>query len=288
MMQRLSALAIAASLAILASSGAAHAASTANLTITGFSITLVDTDLTDGISPSLTFIDSSGRGHGTYVYTVARYFHDDGSESDDTLDRGTFQGIFLAPNAANATVSRANSSAAVTADSVQLSAFSTVSIQSSIHDAAYAEASMRPDWGGAFTLSANTTMIVEASYSLMANVEVAPVGFLYDEAAAMFSLRGTIFFPGAGPFPGSDQFFLNKEAVAFNLPGESPTVSVSGQFSESLHNHTGAAVRGFLTLDARVVTVDANVTPIPEATSYVQALTGLGVLGAVAARRRRA
>lgn len=287
MTQRLSALAIAATLTILAGSGAAQAAASASLSLTGFSISLVDTDLTDGILPSITFVDSRGQGRGTYVSTFAHHFQNDILEADSALDYGTFQGIFLSPNSASATVSRANAAATVTPDSVQLSAFATVSTQSSVHDSAHANATIQPQWGGGFTLSANTIMTVEASFSLTASVDEAPTGNLYDEAAAMFSLFGVIYFRGPGPFLDADTFSVSEEALVSYLPGQSPTVSVSGQFTKSLHNHTSASVSGFLDLQARAVALDANVTPIPEATSYVQALAGLGMLGAVAARRRR-
>lgn len=280
--------------AMLAMTGAAHAATTASASLTNLSITLIDTDLSDGIEASITFNDPYGHGYGTYVASSASVYVNGLSESDSDYDYGTFQNTFLSSNSASAAVTHASSQVATTESSVVMSASADlVGDNLSVYGYEYASANSSAYpfvywYGGTFTLSANTLLVVRGNYSLAVNVDGvvdAPTSY-YDQASASFSFSGSLSETNAT----SQSFTASRSLNASNYTGYGwpASDSASGTLYGALYNGSATSLNGNLYMSASVSAYDHSVTPVPEAQTTALALGGLGVFGLLAARRRKA
>lgn len=277
--------------AMLAMTGAAHAATTASASINNLRITLIDTDLSDGIEATLTFNDPYGYGYGTYVSSSASVYANGLSESDSDSDYGTFQNTFLSSNSASAAVTHASSQVTTTESSVVMTASADlVGDNLSVFGYEYASASSSAYpfvywWGGTFTLSANTLMVVQGNYNLAVGVDgvVNAATVYYDQASANYSISGSLTETNTT----SQSFSSSRSLNASQGYGWPVTDSASGVLYGSLYNGSGASLSGNLYMSASVSAYDYSVTPVPEAQTTALAIGGLGVVGLLASRRRK-
>lgn len=275
--------ACAALAATLACAGAANAAAVASASVSSFTITLIDTNPFDGIAPSISFTDPYNMGQGSYVNANASTISGWNVESDSQWADGAL-GALLSPFSASVAVGQANASAQVGNDSIGLLAYAQA-VGTGTYDYSQANAAFGPHWGDMqFVLSANTIMLVSASYSLYASVGddyVDEYSFAFDSASA------SVFVQAYMSDGVNNQWFNASEtAVAFNIPGYERTDAASGQVFGSLFNGSSESMTGRLYLYAGVAVHD-SVTPVPEAETYALALAGLSVVGLAVARRRK-
>lgn len=279
--------------ATLAMTGAAHAATTASASLTNLSITLIDTDLGDGIEASITFDDPYNYGYGTYVSSSANVNANGLYESDSDSDYGTFQNTFLSSNSASAAVTHASSQVSTTESSIVMTASADlVGDNLSVFGYEYASASSVAYpfvywYGGTFTLSANTLMVVRGNYNLAVGVDgvVNTTTVYYDQASANYSISGSLSETNVT----SQSFSASRSLNASNYTGYGwpASDSVSGILYGALYNGSGTSLSGNLYMSASVSANDYSVTPVPEAQTTALALGGLGVVSLLAARRRK-
>jgi len=114
-------------------------------------------------------------------------------------------------------------------------------------------------------------------------VDLAPAGFFstFSLDVSMFSLFKPVTVTGVSVTGTS---FSQTIAPAANTSLVSFTGLAAGSYKLSL---VTSSLPGFSALTG-TVTSTATVTPVPEAETYALALAGLGVVGLVAARRRKA
>jgi len=272
--------------------GTTNAAITASASVTDFSITLIDTDLSDGVTPTITFNDPYGYGYGTYVSSQAQssdWYQ--GSVNDYKTNYGTFQNSFLQESSTNAGVMYASTQVETTSKSIVMSAsadFYGSNAQYSPYYYAHAGSSAQPQgwWGNGanFTLSANTLLLVQGDYSLAVHVDGAAVsnsyGY-YDNASASYSIQGSLNIPGS-----QQQFYSGRSLCAYNYAASGCPVTdgATGSFYGALFNGGATSLDGALSMSVSVSVIDYTVTPVPEANVLALALAGLGVCGAASRR----
>ena len=271
----------------------AMAAGSASATISGFSVRLIDLDLTDGITPSITF--EPGRF----------FFEDDdepiaGSTSVNISDNFDFVNDFnfsptFSPISSSASLAGANASAAISGDETlpgtTLSASATTSdlVAGTLSRQVFSSGSS--SLGSTFNLSDNTLAVffIQASASLSGagGSEQGPFGqYFGDEgsAEAEISVSGPGAFDSERGFQeSSDEFeffsFNNGENV---LPFD---FSGTQELTATFLNISGSDLSGELEFYASAFAATST-APVPEPSTYALLLAGLGAVGFVAGRRR--
>lgn len=240
----------------------------ATATIDGLTFTLIDLDLTDDITPSLTFVDATST---PTLYSTVSYIPG-GSQPSAYDQQRTYIDLtpdaVLSSGASSASVQGASASAGSTATSLR----------------ARSEASAAPDTlstavvvaepaglGRTFELSAKTALLIQGSYSLEASLINGESSREVASASLSFNVQlgSTI-----------EYFYDGVLATVAQPKSENRT----GQFSYTFNNATASVSTGaFRNLNAYTYVA---VGAVPEANAGWLALAGLGVAGGVLARRR--
>lgn len=275
--------------AALLIAGTVQAANTASASVKNFKLTLIDTNLNDGIDATITFNDPSGFWYGTYVGSQAYTYDPEtnlGDFSEDFND-GIYQGGFINANNASASASSASAQSQATGNSISVSATADFMHPSSMYPTgqhAYAASTASPNISS-FTLSANTVLLIQGDFSLSASVGDRVSDYAYpDYASAEYFLDSRLNTSG-----GYQSFssWYSLYAVDVSLIPFFKSQSAEGSFYGSLFNGSSISQEGNITLYVNAAAErHYNITPVPEAETMALALAGLSVVGCLVRRRR--
>ena len=260
---------LAAAILIACCSGAS--ASTAEASLSGLHIQLIDLDATDGIAPSITFQSLQG---GSFIAaesgTPANFLTDvhAGGAPFGSASSTSMQGL-------------ASAFAALSGDAYGTGAAASASASSSLFGAYGASTVQLGDGGiySAFTLSPETRLVISgnASASVMSTIDDAHA----DTWASVF-LKLT-------DFTGVDhQSYGAAEAEQFSTFGATPFTTTDARHIEvSFDNFATSAADGIFFGSVDAAASDLAPSSVPEPAGATLALAGLAVLG-LRGRKRHA
>lgn len=295
---------VAAAAASLLVCAPALAKSTASASLGPFSITLIDLNLDDSITPSITF--NNPYGYGSYADA---YAYDSFNRQNSSVDN--YGPAPWAPvSAATSGVDNAWASSGVTgsgsADGSTLFASGTAlgtgkNDPLSSHASSFQGDAWSDAYSQSFTLSANTLLVVSAQSVLGTDVThvwdpALAYGWEYAYAYTGIQLRGP--GPGGGGSQGSsDGVSLGVNSMYYDTSPPCVTMtdgycygpnsaSDSRMLSVSFVNYTGASMDGSIYSFAQVYGY-SSAAVVPEPASAALLLAGLAATAGVVRRRRR-
>lgn len=243
--------------AMLAATGAHAAESSATVHVAQWTYQLIDMDLSDGIAPSINFIETIDRSRSSF----ARPDHT-GQYIEEEADALETQG--------STGVSRPFGSASTRIDAASVTA-STELTAEPLSPAMFARAAK----GLFFQLSPSTRVI----FGINGTLDAASGD--HSQSAATVGLAGNMSsYDGGVPY----QFYefsvyrtVHDDSLAFDLTGalQSSTSSLWGRVD--IHTYADTALYS-----------GAPTSPVPEPAGYAMLLLGAGVIGAAARRRTSA
>lgn len=281
--------ALAASLTACALCAPAHASSieaSASVLVTGLTFELIDLDLTDGIAPSLQYVEGESRTkHWQAVASGAKWTSpgpnvNEPSDIQTALSSG---GNWFVPLQAGVNTPQVQSSAVMTTSSISLSASATLGTVTAGEQTnlAYADLTsaaldMFPDWI-IYTVTPNTAVRVTGQYELSSRVLAQdPQG--YGSATAYLQLM---------MWGNTDRPAVVEASASSNL--DTSDDSRNGSFDWLLSNaSTESEQQSFFLLAGASAQANGRVTAVPEPTSLALLLAGAGIASITAARRRSA
>jgi hypothetical protein len=246
----------------------AHAVATATASISVVSWTLTDLNLSDGITPSLTF---SGAGSQSYLYLVGA------SNSISQYLPGAYQ-----TTAASGSNVYGSGSASTSANGGQATVTlkGSTALGTSVNEQAYAYPSISN-----FTLSANTLVSFTAAYSVAASTTVGYLNGNSESAQAYTYLSMNLSSSsGSDSNTASSGVFANQTYIPSTGLYTGASFTRSGTMELLIANRNSAAATGSFYSYAAVYGSSSLASPVPEATSG--SLLTLG-LAALALGRRR-
>lgn len=248
-------------------------AGSASATVSDIRIELIDLDLDDGISPSLTF---TGRGEPIDVANRVTAVAED--EAAANFQKVELKGYTpFAPNSATASTAVSFASASLSGDGTAAgSTFSTSGYAFSTeppfrgHYPAYFSADASTIAAPYYVLSANTRVVLTAVADLAA--EALP------GAAWEYIYARTAVYLASGDVNFSDWRYLSPPAgVSRSITDELLEVSLSNRSNSSIE----------LTLWVQASSWGQSVHAVPESDAYLLMLAGLALTACVGRRRGR-
>lgn len=279
--------ALAASLTACALCAPAHASSieaSASVLVTGLTFELIDLDLTDGITPSLQYVEGESRTkHWDAVASATKWtsLEPNVNEPPDVQTALSSGGNWFAPVQAGVSNPHGQSSAVMTTSSISLSALTTLGPVTAGQqtNSAYAEvsaASYDSFPSIIYTVTPNTAVRVTGRYEVSARV---PVQDPQRRGTATANFRLQMFGNTGGP---------SVEASAHS-EWDSFEDSRGGSFDLLFSNASTESEEQYFLLWARAsASVHGWVTAVPEPTSLTLLLAGAGIASIAAARSRSA
>lgn len=264
--------------------GAAASATSAG-GIGAVTITLIDLDPDDGIAPSLLFAPDTGGNSGGTVSGELRSF----TPNEESFREFRSQGLGLAsPVSAGRDLAMASGSGSITG--LAGPGFSALAAQGQAGSGTASrgtyDVTAQSAWVG-FTLSANTAVRFSANGWAQGTTSTGgDPSTGWDEAGGALVALGAAGFDSTGTLVwDEDQQVATARYTlddAGNVQGDAQ--SWSGLLSVSFSNTTGASADGIFTAEASAFGHSA-VSPVPEPSSGLMLLGGLGLVGMMARRR---
>lgn len=241
----------------------AHSAATATASIYDLSLTLIDLDPTDSISPSMTLENATGSAY--QMWSIVRQQHWDGTivtDESNAFDQPDNFGYFSPYNTLSAATDKGASTSESTSNALSTKASYSISGDHP-SDVELLEAYAFIDISKNFTLSSKTLLLISGKYTVTAALDEAELRREYVGASVGF--RGN--FQDGG---NSLQYFdFYNETHAPTL--KSPKKSKSGIFGFSLVNFTNETGSGQFSV---TISSTANVSPVPEVNALILTLAG--------------
>jgi hypothetical protein len=260
----------AAALLALGAVGTAHAVATASAEIGQVTITLIDLDPLDGITPMLTFLSEQSSSYAS-VY--------DGGTS--TGDSDWAAGFYM-PTSATAIDVVGWGTGSTGAGGAQGAA----EIAGSPTAGVYSQTSGQGYFYGNFELTPWTGLILTTNYAAQADTSVGWVANDQTEYAGGYTQLSLEIVQS----DGFDQHYASRNAFASYTWDGSQYVgfsdSASGQLRLTYANFSGDAQSGSYSATAYAYAQSSIAAAIPEPGTYGLLLAGLAGIGAVVRRRR--
>jgi hypothetical protein len=268
--------------------GMAHGAAASATSAGGIgpvTITLVDLDPGDGITPSILFAPDAGGNSGGTVSGELRSWTPDAETFREFRSQG-----FGTASSADAGRSLPMASAGGSITGLAGIGFSALGAQGQAGSDPASRGSYdvtaQSAWVG-FTLSANTAVRFSAgAWAQGATSTGGDPSTGWDEAGGAL-----VALSAGGPDAGGSIVWDDDERIAtasYTLDGagnvHGDAQSWSGLLSVSFSNHTGASADGIFTAEARAFGHSA-IAAVPEPATNAMLLAGLGLVGLVARRR---
>lgn len=266
----------AAALALLSTASAHAGTGSATASLSSLTFNLIDLDLTDGVTPSLSFLAGEYTGARSAYGIVYRIENDSGTDGQQRRTFLTQEPAALLATG-SATASMLGASATSNATETGFSAQSNATTGST--DIVVASAETNPtEWGRTFVLSANTALVIEGDYLLEASV----LNSTNARESASASLTLVAYLKASASGSAQQASFNDYAFASHDNPG---TDQRSGRITFTFENASSSTREGFFTeVGARTYVA---VGAVPEANPSLMALLGLGAMGAVVARRRQ-
>lgn len=260
--------------------GQATATTSAVATISNMQIQLIDLDPNDGIAPSITYCGGAICGSSSFggVYR--------GRASDVDKEQLNYSKTLFGNSAASVTSGPASAQASVFSGPNGLS----LTVSGTAIGSGFAAGAFAVDNFSSFTLSNNTLLTITADASYSAALDGGR-DTVYEEATVYFDFRlygpdsdgiGCCQNSEAGGFTGIyAELFYDEEG---NPQYVGSSMSGSGRMEISFGNVSGGDLGGSLWAGVRVTGV-SNALPVPEPSTNVLLVAGLGVVGFLTRRR---
>lgn len=276
----------------LAAAASANATSFASASLGPIQIQLIDLNPTDGVTASITF--GSGVSSSSYGYTY------DGNGQSQSLPY--IGGNYGVSTASTATTSTSVAFTGGTASSIQGATLSVTSQASGLANGGqgyYYGYLTAPNYTQ-FTLSANTAVVFSAlgstSASTTVGVDVTTGHSEYAYSSLYLTVSGSAPLSNSGSQSSSDSLSAYASAIGqqtFDPATNQYVYSYTGAqdsknalLSASFMNMTSANKQGSIYAQAYNYGYSSIAAAVPEPETYAMLLAGLGVIGAVARRRR--
>lgn len=279
----------------------AMAAVSASASISNFTVTLFDLNPTDGIAATLTWTDPYGYNHLYGNFTQAYTY--DTPEGHGTGSAANY-GALGAANTSSASLSHATATATIAAAAVALTPSGTMSASGSAYatttsgSTSFYAYAYEPYYYSSFKLSANTLAVFTATAATQAATTVGydPVTGQSENASAsaQLSVSGT----GASGNGSQSSYDLMSSSAYHTYDYTYDPVTGTYQYNYFPQSTSSSATlagsfvntsTGDLTGNLQIyvqATGNTNVVAVPEPESYAMFLAGLGIIGAMARRRR--
>lgn len=265
----------------------------ASASITNLTFTLIDLDLSDGITPSVSFFsEPTGGKYGETSSGVVgmQITRANGltSQAGDTIYDYPPSGYLLTGDISkslNGTSSSAASSGTISGNPVgsagNLITASTASLDTSAAQADKAVTAYSSVWSthGQFFLSANTRLVIQGTYDVSASVD--GLAAVAESASAKINVViGTGYYTS---FYKQVSTQLQKHVSFGNgLTGEQ---SITNSFLQNIDNITSGELVGFVATNA---STSVAIVAVPEPEAWALVATGLGLLAFGSTRSQRA
>lgn len=273
----------------------AMADASASIHFSDFSITLIDLDPSDGVTPFVSFQPPFGETLGTLLYagvsSVTQAPQDNESASND--DPGIHQGGLISTGSVSATIASGAATAQSTPTSISLSAQADLrtTVDAGPNDFAYAEATAQPlqsFFGDTITISANTVVMFSGNLAMQASVVRNEQNSIWNYALAQFNFSGYLPITRGYQSFSQDLFVKAENLPLAWAPEDSYNQSYFGAVNVGLINPTAETLSGSVIMSLSVSAYDNTATVVPEPSTFALGLLGLAGVGVVAKRRRLA